>query len=189
MLLHLLWCISVRSCRDPRDSLSIRYNAPSLYDYNAPSRALPPDYNIPCPHLHPAGSLHPPIHTVIALISSGYDYIMAPQRRRPYGANLGSMGRNNLTWSSRSSQHYHLLQDTFYTCYAPQRQSPQTCVLSQTCNISPNACPLKSAQDQVMAAAWSFHVIVLALFSNYIPPGGQPYARAGNICLGSSPNP
>ena len=23
-----------------------------------------------------------------------YDYIMAPQRGRPYGANLGSMGRN-----------------------------------------------------------------------------------------------
>ena len=29
-----------------------------------------------------------------------YDYIMAPQRGRPYGgANLGSMGRNTGTWS------------------------------------------------------------------------------------------
>ena len=27
-----------------------------------------------------------------------YDYIMAPQRGRPYGANLGSMGRNTGTW-------------------------------------------------------------------------------------------
>ena len=26
-----------------------------------------------------------------------YDYIMAPQRGRPYGANLGSMGRDNGT--------------------------------------------------------------------------------------------
>ena len=31
-----------------------------------------------------------------------YDYIMAPQRGRPYGANLGSMGRNTGTWSIRS---------------------------------------------------------------------------------------
>ena len=30
------------------------------------------------------------------------DYIMAPQRGRPYGANLGSMGRNTGTWSIRS---------------------------------------------------------------------------------------
>ena len=26
-----------------------------------------------------------------------YDYNMAPQRGRPYGANLGSMGRNTTT--------------------------------------------------------------------------------------------
>ena len=32
-----------------------------------------------------------------------YDYIMAPQRGRPYGANLGSMGRNTGTWSIRSA--------------------------------------------------------------------------------------
>ena len=31
-----------------------------------------------------------------------YDYNMAPQRGRPYGANLGSMGRNTGTWSIRS---------------------------------------------------------------------------------------
>ena len=35
-----------------------------------------------------------------------YDYnihvSMAPQRGRPYGANLGSMGRNTGTWSIRS---------------------------------------------------------------------------------------
>ena len=35
-------------------------------------------------------------------IDYDYDYIMAPQRGRPYGANLGSMGRNTGTWSIRS---------------------------------------------------------------------------------------
>ena len=47
--------------------------------------------------------------TLIAM--ADYDYIMAPQRGRPYGANLGSMGRNTGTWSIRSDcpQQYHLL--------------------------------------------------------------------------------
>ena len=35
-------------------------------------------------------------------VTYDYDYIMAPQRGRPYGANLGSMGRNTGTWSIRS---------------------------------------------------------------------------------------
>ena len=40
-----------------------------------------------------------------------YDYIMAPQRGRPYGANLGSMGRNTGTWSIRSESKYALIPD------------------------------------------------------------------------------
>ena len=36
------------------------------------------------------------------IIHYDYDYSMAPQRGRPYGANLGSMGRNTGTWSIRS---------------------------------------------------------------------------------------
>ena len=46
------------------------------------------------------------IHVALDLIMEDYDYdydyIMAPQRGRPYGANLGSMGRNTGTWSIRS---------------------------------------------------------------------------------------
>ena len=38
----------------------------------------------------------------VELYDYDYDYIMAPQRGRPYGANLGSMGRNTGTWSIRS---------------------------------------------------------------------------------------
>ena len=45
-----------------------------------------------------------PVHTLLLNYDYDYDYdyIMAPQRGRPYGANLGSMGRNTGTWSIRS---------------------------------------------------------------------------------------
>ena len=33
---------------------------------------------------------------------TSYDYIIAPRRGLPYGANLGSMGRNTGTWSIKS---------------------------------------------------------------------------------------
>ena len=36
------------------------------------------------------------------IYNNDYHYMMAPQRGRPYGANLGSMGRNTGTWSIRS---------------------------------------------------------------------------------------
>ena len=42
------------------------------------------------------------LHMDLPDIDYDYDYIMAPQRGRPYGANLGSMGRNTGTWSIRS---------------------------------------------------------------------------------------
>ena len=68
------------------------------------------------------GAIYPPLGITISTLSAlklydgikcyrgtweydydyDYDYIMAPQRGRPYGANLGSMGRNTGTWSIRS---------------------------------------------------------------------------------------
>ena len=36
-----------------------------------------------------------------------YDYIVAPQRGRPYVADLGSMGRNTGTWSIRSKRKFY----------------------------------------------------------------------------------
>ena len=62
----------------------------------------------------PSGCIHTPLANgdflcpseilggMITNYDYDYDYIMAPQRGRPYGANLGSMGRNTGTWSIRS---------------------------------------------------------------------------------------
>ena len=71
-----------------------------------PSLPCPPA-RLQHPHARPfpkGSSSRPPLHVVIAAVRSGYDYDynMAPQRGRPYRANLGSMGRNTRTWSIRS---------------------------------------------------------------------------------------
>ena len=63
-----------------------------------------------------------------------YDYIMAPQRGRPYGANLGSMGRNTGTWSIRSEQEWLVRPFTMVAAQADCSHCPDVHALVRGSN-------------------------------------------------------